>query len=192
MSDFGGTPCNTGYLGMPGAAESNGFDLNVHALAGAHVKLSLALAYTDVRYSRTLTEAGTVTVRQGDAVGSLPHVVSPWNAAVSLQYTVALTGETTAEILAQDIFRSSNPGPFAQNDPSSAYYAPGSPPDPSTNLLNLRASLRRQHWDVAVFLNDALGSQPTLQSTNGEAGYPVFFATTFRPRSAGINTTFRF
>jgi outer membrane receptor protein involved in Fe transport len=189
---FPGDPCNTVYLSTPGAAASNGFDITSQALLGEHLKVSLALAYADARYTRTSTEGGTVTVGEGDAFGVLPHVVSPWNIAASLMYTIPLTNGTSAELTGQDIFRSRNPGPFAYDNPASAYYAPGGVPDPSTNLVNLRAGLRWAHCDLALFVHNALGARPTLQSTNGGPGFPVFFATTLRPRTAGLSATLRF
>ena len=188
---FPGNPCNTVYLGTPGAAASNGFDITSQALLGQHLKVSLALAYADAHYTRTFTENGTVTVREGEAVGALPHVVSPWNVAATLVYAVPLAnGTTTADLTAQDIFRSRNPGPFAYDNPASVYYAPGSAPDPSTNLLNLRAGLRWAHSDLALFVNNALDARPTIQSTSG--GFPVFFATTLRPRTIGLSAALRF
>jgi outer membrane receptor protein involved in Fe transport len=187
---FPGNPCNTVYLGTPGAAASNGFDVRSEALLGERLKVSLALAYADARYTRTFTDNGAVTVREGEAVGVLPHVVSPWNVAASLAYTVPLANGATAELTAQDVFRSRNPGPFAYDNPASAYYAPGSVPDPSTNLLNLRVGLRWAHSDLALFVNNTLDARATIQSTNG--GFPVFFATTLRPRTIGLSAGLRF
>jgi len=189
---FPGSPCNTLYLSTPGAAASNGFDITSQALLGERLKASLALAYADARYTRTLTEGGSLTVGEGDAVGNLPHVVSPWNIAAALVYTVPLTNGTIAELTAQDIFRSRNPGPFPYDNPASAYSAPGNVPDPSTNLVNLRAGLRWAHCDVALFVNNALDAQPTIQRTSGISGSPVFFATTLRPRTVGLSATLRF
>jgi len=189
---FPGSPCNTVYLNTPGAAASNGFDITSQALLGERLKASLALAYADARYTRSLTEEGSVTVGEGDAVGVLPHVVSPWNVAASLVYTVPLTNGTTAELTAQDIFRSRNPGPFSEHNLVSAYYGPGNVPDPSTNLVNLRAGLRWAHYDVALVVNNALDAQPTIQRTTGISGSPVFFATTLRPRTIGLSAALRF
>jgi hypothetical protein len=133
-----------------------------------------------------------VTVRAGDAVGILPHVASPWNAAASLVYTLPLANGVSAELIAQEVFRSRNPGPFASDNPTSAYYAQGNVPDPSTNLVNLRAGLRWAHCDLDLFVNNALDARPTMQSTNGAPGFPVFFATTLRPRAIGLSAGLRF
>jgi outer membrane receptor protein involved in Fe transport len=185
--DVGG--CFT-YLGTPGPAVSNGFELTVHALAGTHVRASVAVAYADAHYTQTITQGGVVVVRQGMAVGYLPHVVSPWNVTASVEYSVPLSGGAVAMLRAEDIFRSRNPGPFQDNDPASPNYFPGNTPDPSTNLLNLRATLQRASYDVGLFVNNALDSRPTiLRRYNGP---PSAYATIFRPRTVGLSLSWRY
>jgi outer membrane receptor protein involved in Fe transport len=182
-----GTPCYT-YLGTQGAAASNGFDVAAHALAGTHARASVAVSYADARYTHTITQDGFV-VRQGLAVGFLPHVVSPWNVTASVEYSVPLS-EAMAMLRAEDIFRSRNPGPFQDDDPASPNYFPGNTPDPSTNLLNLRATFQRASYDVALFVNNALDSRPTiLRRYNGP---PSAYATTFRPRTVGLGASWHF
>jgi outer membrane receptor protein involved in Fe transport len=182
--------CTTGYLGTPGPAASNGFDLTIHALAGTHVRASVAVSYADARYTRTITQGGVDVVRQGMAVGSLPQVVSPWNVTASVEYSVPLSGGAMAMLRAEDIFHSRNPGPFQDDDPASPSYVPGNTPDPSTNLLNLRAMLSHQSYNVALFVNNALDSRPTiLRRYNGP---PSAYATTFRPRTVGLSASWHF
>jgi hypothetical protein len=181
--------CNTNFLGGPGSAASNGFDLTMHALAGTHVRASVAVSYADARYTQTITQDGFV-VRQGLAVGNLPYVVAPWNVTASVEYSVPLSGGATAMLRAEDIFRSRNPGPFADDDPASIAYFPGQTPDPSTNLLNLRAMFRRESYDVALFVNNALDSRPTILRRYD--GGPSPFATTFRPRTVGLSASWHF
>jgi hypothetical protein len=184
------TPCNSFFLGTPGPAASNGFDLTMHALAGTHVRASVAVSYTDARYTQTVTQGGVEVVRQGVAVGGLPYVVAPWNVTTSVEYSVPLSGGAMAMLRAEDIFRSRNPGPFQDDDPASPYYFPGNTPDPSTNLLNLSAAFQRANYDVALFVNNALDSRPTiLRRYNGG---PSSYATTFRPRTVGLSASWRF
>jgi len=182
--------CATNFLGTPGPAASNGFDVAVHALASTHVRASVAVSYADARYTHTITQDGFV-VRQGWAVGPLPRVVAPWNVTASVEYSVSLSGGATGILRAEDIFRSRNPGPFQDDDPASPNYFPGSTPDPSTNLLNLRAVLQRANYDVALFVNNALDSRPTISRFGFGAPTPVF-ATTFRPRTVGLSTSWHF
>jgi outer membrane receptor protein involved in Fe transport len=184
-----GNPCFT-YLGTPGSAVSNGFDLTVHALAGTHVRASVAVAYADAHYTQTITQGSVVVVRQGMAVGFLPYVVSPWNVTASVEYSVPLSGGAMAMLRAEDIFHSRNPGPFQDDDPASPNYSPSNTPDPSTNLLNLRVAFQRAGYDVALFVNNALDSHPTILRINN--GPPSAYATTFRPRTVGLSASWHF
>lgn len=188
---FNPTTCNEVYLGTPGPATSNGFDLTVHALAGAHVRASVAVAYADAHYTRTDTQGGVEVVRQGVAVGTLPQVVSPWNVTASVEYSLPLSGGATAMLRAEDLFRSRNPGPFQDDDPALPNYNPGNVPDPSTNLLNLRAGFQLADYEVALLLNNALDSRPTILR-RGYSGSPPTWATTFRPRTVGLSASWRF
>ena len=192
----GPSDCTTAsFLGTAGPATSNGFDFTVHALAGTHVRASLAAAYADAHYTQTVTQGGAEVVRQGVAVGQLPYtVVAPWNLTASVEYSVALSGGAVGMLRAEDIFRSRNPGPFQEDDPASPNYLSGNTPDPSTNLLNLRAAFQRPSYDVALFVNNALDSRPTiLRRYNGPVGWPPSaFATTFRPRTVGLSVGWRY
>jgi len=91
---------------------------------------------------------------------------------------------------AEDIFRSRNPGPFQDDDPASFAYQPGNLPDPSTNLLNLRAMFRRESYDAALFVNNALDSRPTILRRYNPPG--PLYATTFRPRTVGLSVSWHF
>jgi outer membrane receptor protein involved in Fe transport len=187
---FGAT-CNTaGYLGTPGAAASNGFDVAMHALAGRRVRASVAVSYADAHYTQTLTQGGVEVLRQGTAVGTLPHVVSPWNVTASVEYSVPLSAGAIVMLRAEDIFHSRNPGPFQDDDPASPNYSPGNTPDPSTNLLNLRVMFQRPNYDVALFVNNALDSRPTILRRYDNP--PIAYATTFRPRTVGLSASWHF
>jgi iron complex outermembrane recepter protein len=131
--------------------------------------------------------------RKGEAVGTLPRVISPWNVTASVEYSIPLSGDAVATLRAEDIFRSRNPGPFQDNDPASLSYTPGNLPDPSTNILNLRATLRRASYDIAVFANNALDSRPTIVRRYDDNPWPPSaYATTFRPRTIGLSASWHF
>ena len=91
---------------------------------------------------------------------------------------------------AEDIFRSRNPGPFQDADPASPNYFPDNKPDPSTNLLNLRATFQRASYDVTLFANNALDSRPTINRFFFSV--PASVATTFRPRTVGLGVSWHF
>jgi outer membrane receptor protein involved in Fe transport len=180
--------CNAVYLGNAGPAVSNGFDISAHALLGTRLLAAVSVAYTDAHYTHTIIGGGVEVVRQGEAVGTLPRVVSPWNVTASVEYSIPLSGNAVATLRAEDIFRSRNLGPFQDNDPASLNYAPGNVPDPSTNLLNLRATLQRASYEVGLFVTNAFDSRPTiLRRYNGNPWPPSAYATTFRPRTVGLS-----
>jgi iron complex outermembrane recepter protein len=162
-------------------------------LPSAHIK-DIEVADTDARYTRTITQDGAVIVREGQAVdGGFDFVaVSPWNLTASVDYLVNLGRDVTADLRAQDTFRSQNPGPFALQDPLSPFYVPGYRPDPPTNLLNLRASIRWRRCDAALFINNAFNALPIIQQTNATGTLTQRLdAATFRPRTVGLTVSWR-
>jgi outer membrane receptor protein involved in Fe transport len=190
-------PVTTGnclFTHLPGAAESNGFDLSVQALLGWGVKTSVGISYIDARYTQTVTNGNLVAVRAGDAVGTPPFVTSPWNITLSLERRVTLSEGLSAGLRAQDVVHTRNPGPFYTADlAAGARYAPGLAADPTTNVLDLRADLQRHGLDVALFCNNVLDSQPTLLKRNkGDDTTRLFYATTFRPRTVGVTGSWHF
>jgi len=183
-----------GLLSQRGTAASNGFELATQALVSEHVKLGLAVGYTDAQFTQTVTVGDAAILHEGDALGHLPLVPSPWNVTASVEYKIALMSSVTAELRAEDVFHSRNPGPFYEYNPASPFFDPGSRADPSTNLLNVRAGVRWPNFDLALFVNNALDSQPTLARRTNDPGSPtpVVTATTFRPRAVGLSANWRF
>ncbi len=181
------------FAHLPGVAVSNGFDLAMQALLSERVRVDLSLAYTRARSAETVNAAGKPIVRDGDALGTPPLVTSPWNATTSIEKRFSLRNRVVVTLRAEDVFHSRNPGPFYTNDPQSPYYAPRLVSDPATNVLNLRADFRRAKFEVAVFVNNALDSQPTLLKRNkGDDDNTLLYATTFRPRTVGLSGTWHY
>jgi outer membrane receptor protein involved in Fe transport len=193
--------CAFGYTTNAGAAQSRGFDFGALAALTSHLSLQLTAAYADARYTQTAYAGSspigyptpaTVVATSGDAIGALPLVAAPWTVFASVDYKIAFTGTISATLQAQDVFHSSNPGPFTTENPNATVYAPERQPDPSTNLLNLLASATISRVELSLFLDNALDSQPTLQRRNRTPGDTLFYATTFRPRTLGLAVNWRF
>ncbi|MGH7745065.1 MAG: hypothetical protein ACREQ5_09735, partial [Candidatus Dormibacteria bacterium] len=64
--------------------------------------------------------------------------------------------------------------------------------NPSTNLLNLRGTAVWSSFELSLFVNNALDSQPTLQVRNHLSTDTLLYATTFRPRTIGVAGQWRF
>src|SRR6266478_368646 len=199
---------------IPGTAVSKGFELKAVAPIG-RLEARVEVSYIDAHYTETVSANGQVIVNAGDALGTPPLVVSPWNVLTSLEQTVALGGGMNATIRAEDAFHSHNPGPFYTGIPQPPtfvpnFYAPNLGSNASTNLLNLRATINvraakllpalcrcatdnEESLDISIFLDNALDSQPTLLKRNkGVDVSTLFYATTFRPRTLGLAGTWRF
>ena len=199
---------------IPGTAVSRGFELKARAPLG-QLQARLEVSYTDAHYTETVSNQGRIISNDGDAVGTPPLVASPWNALATLERTFPLGADANATLRAEDAYHSHNPGPFYTSIPQPPgfnpnFYAPGLAADPAINLLNLRATVHlrtaspvplwcrctadnQDIFDISVFLNNALDSQPTLLKRNKGADLSdLYYATTFRPRTLGLSGTWRF
>ena len=145
---------------------------------------------------------GQPIVNEGDALGTPPLVGAPWNVLASLERNFSLRDRFALMVRAEDAFHSHNSGPFYTGIPGTPYYAPGLEGDPSTNLLNLRATLslktadlatHAERLDLSCFVTNVLDAQPTLLKRNkGVDVSTLYYATTFRPRTVGVAGTWQF
>jgi iron complex outermembrane receptor protein len=174
-----------------GRAASNGFDLSVHAAPTERTRLAAVLEYADARYTTTVYFADGSVVHDGDVVGG--NGVPPWSGSVSAEVDVFRTLQLTINLRAEDIVRSHNTGPFSIGAPGTGYVSPSLlKADPATNLLNTRLSFRWAGYEVAAFVDNVFNSLPILSQTPLVYGYPLTYATTFRPRTIGVSGSMRF
>ena len=184
--------CGFGYVANAGDATGKGFDLTLDAALTDRTTVGLAVESIDVRYDETVIIGGNVIVNRGAVVGGVPHVPEPWNGTAYLRYQRSITRSTEVYVRAEDMVHSHNPGPFSELDPRSISYSPRYTADPATEQLNLQLGVTWPHWDMKLFVNNALNSLPVLQR-NADAGTSsLIYAYTFRPRTVGITTTWRF
>jgi iron complex outermembrane recepter protein len=186
-----GHGCNAG-LNIRSTAASSGLDLAARVLLTRRLQFALAMAYVDAHYTQTIKLDDAVIVRSGDALGMPPQVPSPWDITASLAYEFPLARDATAELRAEENFHSRNPGPFLTGDPASPLYYPTALPNPATNVLNLRASVRWPSFDMALFVNNALDSRPLLGQSRGCPVCAFDYALTLRPRTIGIAASLQF
>ena len=184
--------CGAEYIANLGGAVSNGFDLGLQALAGSRTRINLAVGYAHSYYADTVAANGALRVRRGDAVGSLPLVPSPLDVTASIAYDLPMNRGYTLTARAEDVFHSHNPGPFYSQDPASRSYDPAKRSNPATNVLNFRVTAQRANLDLAIAIENALNTQPTLLLRNAFAGSSYFYATTLRPRTVSLEVDRRF
>jgi iron complex outermembrane recepter protein len=176
---------DTEHKPLPGRAVSNGFDITAQALVTDRTKLALSIAYTDAHLTQSLALDGHLLVRNG---AYLP--VSPWNVTASVERDFRMNGSVVANVRVEDTFRSIRSSYW--NNPAWYNYPPA-PPDPSTNILNVRAALKWSDFEAAAFLSNALGSQPIMTgASNGVDNGATDSAFTFVPRTLSVSGTWRF
>jgi iron complex outermembrane recepter protein len=184
--------CGFEYITNAGKASINGLDFAVSALLFGHFKPSLAASYTDAHYSQTIVSDGAVIVDKGDAIGIVPQVPSPWNLTGALEYSKEISADWRLKARIEDIFHSRNNGPFASYDPAAISYEPDIPPNPSTNLLNLRVSATYASVEVYGFVNNLANSTPLLNYGKDIINTNLVYNTTLRPRTIGVGAYWRF
>jgi iron complex outermembrane recepter protein len=183
--------CGFGYFTNSGSAVSKGFDFAVRALLADAFTLGLSAAYTDAYFTKsTFSFNGAPLVGRGDVIGDV-GAGAPWNITASVKYAFTLSGRE-AYLRAENIYRSRNDGPFSSLNPLSESYSPDIPPNPATNMLNLRAGMDWSGVDLSLFLDNALDRAPTLGRYQDSRTSRLFTASTFRPRIVGVAAVFKF
>src|SRR5262249_1971793 len=182
--------CGFGYTDNVGAAESNGFDLGVDAALTSHLNVRVLGAYADARYTQTVKFDDRPLVSDGDALGAVPLVPSPFSASAIATYTTAIN-DSIVSLRAQDVFHSRNHGPFNTDKPEGVVYDPARQADPPTNQLDLSVGVSLRTLEVSTFLLNAFNAQPTLQVRNRAPGDTLLYATTLRPRTVGVALNWR-
>jgi outer membrane receptor protein involved in Fe transport len=185
-------PCSFAAIVNLGSATINGFDLAVRGQISDQLNLGVSLGYTKGTYDQS---SGGV-VSKGDQIGGPGFAgnpaTPPWVLVVDGRYDVPLSGKKSMYVWAQDVFRSRNRGPFSALNPANVIsYNPGVVGDPATNIFNARIGLVVGSFDVSVFANNLFNTHPQLSVADSQAGDPRFYAYTLRPRTFGLNLTFR-
>lgn len=186
--------CGISYVGNTGTAVSNGFDLSVHALLTPRLRISAKVNYTNAYYADSVFSGPSPVVLQGEKVGFLPQVISPWNVNVVANYDIPVGGNKVVHIRAEDQYNSHNPGPFQNQIPSGLNYVPLLRANPATNLVDASVGLTVGNADISAFVNNVFNSQPLIgalsylpMSTTYRLAY-----STFRPRTIGVNVNYSF
>jgi outer membrane receptor protein involved in Fe transport len=183
--------CGSSFIANFGSASSKGFDLSVSAQITEELQLSVAMGYADARLDENVGGGNTglkLLGQKGDKIGG-----APFNMTVSGEYTVPLGGDRRAYGRADYTYASkSKNGLAGLNDPAVFSYDAGSPPDPATNMVNLRAGVRFTGYDISIFANNLLDSEPALSRYHLLATSPLFTEVSFRPRTIGLTGTYRF
>jgi iron complex outermembrane receptor protein len=185
-------PCSFAAIFNLGSATVNGFDLAARAQVSDRLNLGVSVGYTKGTYDQS--SSGVVT--KGDQIGGPGFAgnpaTPPWTLVVDGQYDIPISDDKTIYVWAQNVFRSRNPGPFSALNPANVIsYNPGVTGDPATNVSNAKIGLMAGKFDFSIFANNLFNDQPQLSLADSQAGDPRYYAYTLRPRTVGLNVTYR-
>jgi iron complex outermembrane receptor protein len=154
--------------------------------------MKLEVGYTHATFTESVTVDGVPVVQKGDVIGQVPNVAAPWVVTLSGNYVVPLTGEIEGYLWAEDAYHSKNPGPFSNEIPNGVNYAPSNVPNPATNLLNLRCGLKWDKYDVSLFVDNVLNSDPNLYKELPAQTSTLSWYRTFQPLTFGVTLAAHF
>ena len=180
--------CGIQYTTNVGEAISQGFDLEaqwqpVHAL-----EFDLSVGYTDAHYTKDAIDpnSGAELAAKGDVLD-----VAPWTVALGAQYNFTLM-DHDGFLRADYQYKGKRSHAVPSEDPNTTYFDPGLVPDPSTNLVALRAGLTFNKFSVALYVDNLLDSRPQLDLQHQDSGTLLYEATTFRPRTVGLALDYKY
>jgi hypothetical protein len=115
----------------------------------------------------------------------------PWSFSVNAQYRRNIFGYA-AYFTVQDEFKSAETGITPERDPATTLFDPGLVPEPSTNVLTLRAGTIVGSFDVSIFMDNVFNSHPQLNLTHQDEFTLLYEASTLTPRTFGLTATYQY
>jgi outer membrane receptor protein involved in Fe transport len=200
------TGCGQTYVLNAGKARSDGFDAQVQARIVGGLTGSLAVGYTDARYTQDAfgptPKNGanpTKVVNKGDT-----FPIPPWSVSLGLQYDWTAAPGYDAYVrgdyqYSSNYFRGLGPGPNG--------YAPDVRKAAPTTIVNARVGVSKDNWDLNLFVKNLFEEQARISLGGGRTGCsaasgaacttysnynPLFQAQTFRPREIGVQASLRY
>jgi outer membrane receptor protein involved in Fe transport len=205
--------CGLQFIDNVGTAVSKGFDLQGE-WALEPLFLDVAVGYTDARFTKDsplVNSSGVPLVRNGNAISGqavingAPGTIPPWDIAVGAEYRFH-PWQHEAFVRVDWTYQSKNPWLAAIQDPKSAQFVPGQVPavytPAATSFTSLRAGVHLGDWQLSAFVDNVFDSHTVLNyqlsqfdsynyALSGAAPTVQQNQYTYRPRTVGINATWR-
>ena len=185
-------PCGFGVNLNAGDATSTGVELGVQAFVTKNLQLSLSAAYNNSKHSEDYFFGPDLVVRDGQSVGAVPQVPTPWMINSSARYEFMLTESYRGYVWIEDTYHSSNHGPFNVHDPASLAYFPDLVANPDTNEINMRVALTWSRFEASLFVNNLTDGHPLLYKSVDVPGMGIENYSSLRPRTIGVNLDYHF
>lgn len=192
-------------------ARSQGLEIEFEAAPNEHLDLAISTTFNDSELRSTLTStdpAGNVTVVSGIEEGERLPTVPKFQLAAAATYqwevrpgslayvtgTYQHIGSRFTQVGDQDL-GTLNLLSFGANTigaPLTQSTFTYDPELPAYDLVNLRGGLRRNNWDVALYLNNVFDERALLSFDRERGTLARIGFLTNKPRSFGISTRLDF
>ena len=188
--------CNScGTAGLPeqrltnaAAASSQGFELELHALATDSLQVTAGVGYTDAKYDKFPGVTNQKTRMIFDASGNRLALGPEWTANVALLHQLEIAGGILTSRLDVQFVDERYARSTVANFPEELI--------PSQSLVNARFSYRPQSdkWGVAAWVKNAADDDTIVQTAWGSGGIGGrgHLAQYQQPRTAGVTFDLQF
>ncbi|HEY5411722.1 MAG TPA: TonB-dependent receptor [Caulobacteraceae bacterium] len=189
--------CGFGAILNLGSAVTQGFDAAIQSQIGDHIKVGVAVGYTDGYFTKNafVGKPSDQAVAKGDQISGLSAgpAIPPWTITGTFEYDWMMAGRSTYARI-EDTYHSKNYGPFSQQNPANNVdYDPEVPDEPANNIVNLRLGMFvGPQANLSFFVDNLANAHPQMstfhvgQRSPGDADHR-YFANTFTPRTVGVN-----
>ncbi len=199
--------CGFQFTTNVGQAIAKGGDVQLEWAPNEKLDFEAAIGFTDARFSATSALSPTATapvVSNGDAVvgeSGIPN--APWTITLGAQYNFSVI-EHKSYFRVDYEHSSRNKIPTAAEDPTTSQYDPYAYTPAATTFVSLRAGTSvDKHWNISAFVDNLLDSHPEFPPSSyphsdldgyNPSGPPSALLRfyTFRPRTIGVTSTYRF
>ena len=165
--------CGVGLIENAGAVDSDGIEVELVSRPLDNVDIIVAASYNDPTLSEDVPNLGGSA---GDRIPGVPR----FTANFGMSYYFSAFGDREAFIHGNYSYVSNS---FSEFDRTISRELP------SYSVANFRIGVNTQHWSTALFVNNVFDERGILFVNDNILGQWV---TATRPRTVGINTTWRF
>jgi iron complex outermembrane receptor protein len=194
--------CQISFITNLGQAEAKGVDFQAEFAVTGSFTAEIAAGYTDARYTKdSLLPAAPGAppvmplVAKGDAiVGQSGQPGAPFTASVGLEYRFSAFDHESF-VRADYSYEGRAKWLGAGQDPNTLQFDPANYTVDATNFVTLRAGTTFGGWQVAAFIDNLTDTHTvtnynfTIDPGTGDSRLERQF--TFRPRTFGVNFTYR-
>ncbi len=175
--------CGSAFIVNLGSVTSKGFDVALNAQIIDGLTISSSFGYNKVYFDDTIYSVPPVVVRtKGSKLPTIPRTFT-----LSVQYD--FTFSPSMDGYARADYQHTDAAP--RGLPTDFGFDPLNDPIQSMDNLDLRVGIRRSGVDVNLFVDNAL-DKANLQHFRAAPYSVLFRAQAPRPRTFGINATYRY